>query len=180
MIVIKDNQVYSDDNKFIHRIGTNSYFKKGTILKNDIESNFEEVDELPDSNLNQVKEAKLIEINSYDKSKDVESFYINDKRLWLTKEQRSAIDRQIIARENNSLNDITLSFLTDNNEMIFFTIDNTKAKGMLDLLEIYAGDALNATNKHIQNILKLTTVEDINNYNYTTNYPDKLNFKIDI
>lgn len=64
--------------------------------------------------------------------------------------------------------------------MIFFTIDNTKAKGMLDLLEIYAGDALNATNKHIQNVLKLTTVEDINNYNYTTNYPEKLNFKIDI
>lgn len=180
MIVIKDNQVYSDNDKFIHRIGTDSYFKKGTILKNDIESNFEEVDELPDSNLNQVKEAKLIEINSYDKSKNVESFYINNKRLWLTKEQRSAIDRQIIARENNSLNDITLSFLTDNNEMIFFIIDNTKAKDMLDLLEIYAGDALNTTNKHIQNVLKLTTVEDINNYDYTTNYPKKLNFKIDI
>lgn len=180
MIVIKNNRAYSDTDKFIKRKTDTITVKVITILKNETEQDFEEIDTIIDSDIENTKIFKIEEINKYDKSKDVESFYINDKRLWLTKEQRSAIDRQIIARENNSLNDITLSFLTDDNEMIFFTIDNTKAKGMLDLLEIYAGDALNATNKHIQNVLKLTTVEDINNYNYTTNYPEKLNFKIDI
>lgn len=180
MIVIKNNRAYSDTDKFVKRKTDNITVKVITILKNETEQDFEEVDNIIDSNVEDSKILKIEEINKYDKSKDVESFYINDKRLWLSKEERSAIDRQIIARENNSLNDITLSFLTDDNEMIFFTIDNTKAKGMLDLLEIYAGDALNATNKHIQNVLKLTTVEDINNYNYTTNYPEKLNFKIDI
>lgn len=180
MIVIKNNRAYSDTDKFIKRKTDNIAVKVITILKNEIEQDFEEIDTIIDSDIENTKIFKIEEINKYDKSKDVESFYINDKRLWLSKEERSAIDRQIIARENNSLNDITLSFLTDDNEMIFFTIDNTKAKGMLDLLEIYAGDALNATNKHIQNVLKLTTIEDINNYNYTTNYPEKLNFKIDI
>lgn len=47
MIIINNNQVYSDSDKFIHRIGSEVCFKRGTILVNDTEDNFEEVDELP-------------------------------------------------------------------------------------------------------------------------------------
>lgn len=47
MIVISNNQVYSDSGKYVHRLGTESYFKRGTILKTDTEANFEEVDSIP-------------------------------------------------------------------------------------------------------------------------------------
>lgn len=47
MIVIDDNQVYSTTGKYVHRIGTNSYFQRGTILKSDSVDSFEEVDEIP-------------------------------------------------------------------------------------------------------------------------------------
>ena len=47
MIVIENNQVYSTTGKFVHRIGTNSYFKRGTILKSDSVDSFEEVEEVP-------------------------------------------------------------------------------------------------------------------------------------
>lgn len=47
MIVLKNNQVYSDADKYIHRKDSDSYFKRGTTLPSDTLDTFEEVDELP-------------------------------------------------------------------------------------------------------------------------------------
>lgn len=47
MIVIENNQVYSTTGKFVHRIGTETYFKKGTVLKSDSIDSFDEVEEIP-------------------------------------------------------------------------------------------------------------------------------------
>ena len=48
MIVITDKEVYSDSNKLVHRIGTQSYFKRCTKLAEDTDTDFEEVDAVPD------------------------------------------------------------------------------------------------------------------------------------
>lgn len=47
MIVITDKEVYSDAGKLVHRIGTDSYFKRCIKLSDDVETDFEEVDEIP-------------------------------------------------------------------------------------------------------------------------------------
>lgn len=47
MIKIENNQVFSTEDKYIHRRCTESYFKRGTLLKNDTVDDFEEVDEIP-------------------------------------------------------------------------------------------------------------------------------------
>lgn len=46
MIQIKDKQIYSTD-KYLHRIGTDVYFKRCFMLPTDGEKDFEEVDEIP-------------------------------------------------------------------------------------------------------------------------------------
>lgn len=46
MIQIKDKQIYSTD-KYLHRIGTDVYFKRCFMLPTDSEKYFEEVDEIP-------------------------------------------------------------------------------------------------------------------------------------
>lgn len=48
MIQITDKEVYSDSGKFVHRTGTDSYFKRGTLLKSDTADMFEEADEIPE------------------------------------------------------------------------------------------------------------------------------------
>lgn len=45
---ITSKEVYSDSGKFIHRLGTESYFKRSTLLPGDTAGNFEEVDEIPE------------------------------------------------------------------------------------------------------------------------------------
>lgn len=47
MVKIVNNQVFSDAGKYIHRIGSESYFKRCTALLNDTIDNYEEVEELP-------------------------------------------------------------------------------------------------------------------------------------
>lgn len=48
MIVITDKEVYSDNNKFIHRILADTYFKRGILIPGENESSFEEIDTIPD------------------------------------------------------------------------------------------------------------------------------------
>lgn len=47
MVIIENNQVYSNSGKYVHRLNSNSYFKRGTTFKGDIEAYFEEVDFIP-------------------------------------------------------------------------------------------------------------------------------------
>lgn len=47
MIVIKNKQVYSDSGKYIRRIGSDMYFRRGSALPTDTVELFEEIDELP-------------------------------------------------------------------------------------------------------------------------------------
>ena len=47
MIIIQDKQVFSDSGKYIHRKGTDSYFKRSFILPSQTIEDFEEVDEIP-------------------------------------------------------------------------------------------------------------------------------------
>lgn len=47
MITIENNQVFSDDGKYVHRKGTDLYFKRAMILPSQSIDDFEEVNELP-------------------------------------------------------------------------------------------------------------------------------------
>lgn len=47
MVTIQNNQVFSTEGKYIHRLGSDIYFKKGTTLLSDDVADYEEVDEIP-------------------------------------------------------------------------------------------------------------------------------------
>lgn len=48
MIQIQNNEIYSDSDKYVHRLGTEQYFRMATTLPDDVVSDFEEVDEIPE------------------------------------------------------------------------------------------------------------------------------------
>lgn len=50
--------------------------------------------------------------------------------------------------------------------------------GMLSALEIYAIECYNKTTDHIYAAKSLTSIEEINQYDYTTGYPQILNFEV--
>lgn len=49
MIQVTEKEIYSDSDKYVHRLGTESYFKRLMILPGDDASKFEEVDSVPET-----------------------------------------------------------------------------------------------------------------------------------
>lgn len=124
------------------------------------------VDELTQTLLSKIKE-----INEYDTSTAVNLFYINDIEVWLDKSIRTGL--MLRFQSELALGDITTTLWYGDME---FILPLNTAMQMLYALEKYASQCYDNTKKHLSEVKKLTTIEDINNYDYTTGYPEKLKF----
>ena len=125
------------------------------------------------SELERAKKAKIAELEAYDQSEAVNSFTIGNQTMWLTVEERQQIATQISANEAIGRETMTRWFGGQP-----FTFPLTAWKQMLVALEVYAGDALNVTEMHRAEINVLTSVADVEAYDITTGYPQKLTFWI--
>lgn len=124
-----------------------------------------------EENIEQIKQDKIIEIETYDQSDQVESFTIGGKQMWLGHELRQQIKTSVEAYALSGIENVTKWFGGQ-----AYTFTTQQWLQMLAALEIYAAEALNTTEMHKSNISQLTTEEEIENYDYTTGYPDKLVF----
>jgi hypothetical protein len=122
---------------------------------------------------------KIREIEIYDSSPEVNKCYINtagtELSYWANKSERSslksAVNDCIIMNRNTyrlDLRDLGLSV----------DIDCNKLLEMLSALEVYAIDCYNKTTDHIFNVNNLNTIEEIENYDYRSGYPEKLIFEL--
>ena len=121
--------------------------------------------------LAEAKNNKLMEIEAYDTSSSVNSFTISGQEMWLNVEERQQLATQISANEAIGRESMTRWF-----NGVSFTFPIAQWKQMLVALEVYAGDALNVTEAHKAAVNALTTVADVEAYDYTANYPEKLSF----
>lgn len=121
--------------------------------------------------LQRAKDSKIAELESYDSSDAVNSFSIGGQPMWLTVEERQQIATQISVSEAVGRTTMTRWF-----DGISYTFPLTTWQQMLVALEVYAGDALNVTEAHKAAIKSLQTVQDVEDYDYTRNYPTKLIF----
>lgn len=120
--------------------------------------------------LESAKQEKIAIINKYD-ANEINSFTINGNPMWLTVEERQQLATQISASESVGREEMTRWF---NGNAFTFTISQWKQ--MLVALEIYSGDALNVTEAHKAAVNALTSIADVDNYDHTTGYPEKLEF----
>ena len=114
----------------------------------------------------------LIEI--HDTSKEVNSFFLNGMQVWLDKSTRVGLMNSLTIEKNTGKTESTLWF---NNIQIKINCD--LAIQMLSLLELYALECYNVTAEHKVNVEQLGSIEEIDNYDYTIGYPEKLTFNIE-
>lgn len=110
-------------------------------------------------------------IQSYDTSKEVNCFYMQDEPMWLDFENRSRLLLRFQAETSKGHESTTL--WSDGKE---YALSLSVAIQMLYELEIYASKCYDNTQRHLTNINTLETLEDIQNYDYRTGYPEKLRF----
>lgn len=119
----------------------------------------------------EVKKQKITEITTYDKSEEINSFTIQGVKIWLDKEMRTGLKLRFDAEKASGSLNTTLWYGT-----IKVPLEVNTAIGLLLQVELYASVCYDTTQQHIANVMNLTTIEEVTEYDFTANYPDKLVF----
>ena len=129
------------------------------------------VEPTPTQLLALAKAQKQSAITDYDNSANVNSFIIGGVPMWLGFELRSRLKASLEAIEAAGDTEMTKSF-----GGIEYTFTTEQWTTMINTVENYAGACQNVTTAHRQAVEALTTVKKVEAYDYTTGYPQKINF----
>jgi hypothetical protein len=124
-----------------------------------------------DEILNEEKNFLIEEIIRHDSSPEVNSFYIEDQKLWLDKATRVGLKLRFDAEIASGQTNTTLWY-----EGTPFNLELANAVQMLNAIELYASACYDNTQSHIANVKAMEDLETLKHYDYRAGYPDKLIF----
>ena len=128
----------------------------------------------PEITLEDVLLDKIAQIENYNVSENVDIFYVNDMPMWLNRDLRNSLMSRFNAEKSK---EVEVTNIWYNGLNVILPVDT--AISMLLELEIYASKCFDNTHRHLFNVKNLTTIDEIENYDYTLGYPEKLRFTIE-
>lgn len=169
-IVIKCQHTTKDKNGNDRLINTNIYNPK----HEDLIANgwVEYATPVYERTIEDDKRDKIREINHYDSSTSINEFFLGETSIWLDKATRAGLKLRFEAEISLGKDTTTLWY---NN--IQYSLELHKAIQMLLAIEVYASACYDNTQNHIANVSKLSSADDIKNYDYRVGYPEKLRFE---
>ena len=116
--------------------------------------------------LTMLKESKLDEIEAYNKSPAVNAFYLNGEQHWIDFNLRDRVfdGNERIAYKGREETSLWLDGKC-------FVMPIAAAQDLICTIEVYAKDCYNVTATHQAEVNKLTTIEEVEAYDYKTGYP---------
>ena len=123
--------------------------------------------------LEQAKVNKIAEISAYDASSSVNGFILNGLLVWLDKATRVGLMNSTTIAKAAGQQTTTLWL-----GGIKLMVDCDKAIQLLSALEMYALECFNVTASHKQAVSELTTIEEVEAYDYKSGYPKMLEMSV--
>ena len=123
--------------------------------------------------LEKAKKEKLAAILAYDTSSDVNGFMLNGNKVWLDKETRVGLMNSTQITRDMGHDTTTLWF-----DGYKLEVRCDMAIMLLSSLEMYAMECFNVTAAHKKAVSELTTIEEVEAYDYKTGYPKQLDINL--
>ena len=123
--------------------------------------------------LEKAKKEKLAAILAYDTSSDVNGFMLNGNKVWLDKGTRLGLMNSIQITRDMGQDTTTLWF-----DGYKLEVRCDMAIMLLSSLEMYAMECFNVTAAHKKAVSELTTIEEVEAYDYKTGYPKQLDINL--
>ena len=117
--------------------------------------------------LDKAKAVKTEEIDRYNSSANVNAFTVNGNPMWLDFDLRSRLKNSIDAADAEGRTELTKQYAG-----MPFTYPIALWRQMFTVVENYAGDCQNVTERHKAEVMALTTVDAVEAYDVTVGYPD--------
>ena len=142
--------------------------------EDEVQKAFVEFSEKMDAlELELAKTDKIAEITAYDTSSSVNGFKLNGMLVWLDKATRVGLmNSTTIAKAAGQ--ETTTLWLGD----VKLVVDCNKAIQLLSALEMYALECFNVTASHKVAVSELTTIEEVEAYDYKAGYPKMLEMSV--
>ena len=139
-------------------------FEDGWIL-------YEEPEPTEEDIFNEAKKELISNIEYYDSSSDVNMFFIQGLPVWLDKATRAGLKLRFEAEIAMGKTETALWYGN-----LQFPLPLDTAIQMLYAIEVYASECYDNTQAHLANVNAIDNLEELQNYDYTFGYPEKLNF----
>lgn len=123
--------------------------------------------------LEEAKSSMIANITDYDVSSSVNSFILNGKEMWFNRDTRTSIMNSLTILQQ--IGKETMNLWYDGTK---YVIPCDILTQMLQTIEQYAILCFNVTEEHKAEVKSLTTIEEVDSYDYTTGYPEKLSFVV--
>lgn len=127
----------------------------------------------PQQFLQEAKDIKIAEIEAYNNSTDVNSFTVNGYETWIPVELRAVFKTSLDAYI--ALEQPTMTKIWDGVE---YTTSPQNWLQMYYRVEFYANECQNVTDRHKITINAMTNIEDVEAFDITADYPERLEFSI--
>lgn len=179
-------QQYSLGNIIVYHIGTtfnseqNTYecyectVSTSTFNEDEIKASFNVfLTKIKAMQLKQAKVDKIAEITAYDTSSSVNGFVLNGLLVWLDKATRVGLMNSTTIAKAAGQETTTLWL-----KGIKLVVGCDKAIQLLSALEMYALECFNTTASHKAAVNELTTIEEVEAYDYKAGYPKMLEMSV--
>ena len=161
IVIIKDDmQILNPTEEMVLEDGWVEYIKTTTMPV-----------ETEEDKLNTIRQDVINKIIEYDSSTEVNEFFLGEASIWMDKATRSGLMLRFESELKLGDKHTTLWY-----NGVQYPLELTVALNMLYMIEKYASQCYDNTQLHLSNVSKLETIEDIQNYDYKTGYPEKLRF----
>ena len=161
IIVIDDKQIINPTEEQLLEAGWMMYVEPPTP------------EPTPAQRLREAKNIKLSEIESYDESPEVNGIIVNSNRVWIPADKRAILKTSVDAYKALGIETITKVW-----EGIEYTATADEWLLMIAKVEVYASECYNTTARHKAAVEALGNIDDVEEYDYTLNYPNMLEFNI--
>lgn len=128
---------------------------------------------VPERTLEIAKSEKIAQITAYDTSDAVNSFTLDGDTMWISRDDRISLMNSTTILQNADVETTTLWYGGQK-----YTLPCDTLIQMLSALEVYALQCYDVTEEHKAAVNALTTIEEVDAYDYTTDYPEKLSFSV--
>lgn len=120
------------------------------------------------------RQKKISKLHQYDNSSEVNEFSINGElKTWFTPSERSNYKNSIDSAKLLGISNLTLLV-----NGIIIELPASKAEQLLAMIQLYADACYMVTKQHEGAIQALQNIVEIEEYDYTVGYPEKLNFEL--
>lgn len=168
-IVIKGQRTIKDKDGNEKVVGTNTYNPTEEMILAD---GWEEyITPVYEPTIEDYRKRKKDEILRYDSSEEVNAFYMQGERMWLDKATRAGLMLRLQAEQTMGKEMTTLWYGANQ-----YSLPIGMAMQMLLAIEIYASECYDNTQRHLAEVDKLETKEEIESYDYRSGYPNILEF----